>query len=99
MFKWKTIEKQVVRRKKKPGEESKLVITVANWMTEAVWWLSPLDLFAFLWGWLPALIESLVTTISDDDWWKIVRPVILHMIKEKVDGLLEKARDDSDDDD
>lgn len=92
--KWK-----IIRREKKPDDKEELVITVGKWKTTAEWWLSPAELFAFLWWWLPELIERLVGKIDDEDGWKYMKIMVLTFIKDKVDDLLSEFNNDSDDDD
>lgn len=63
----------VVRRKKRPDDVNELVITVHNRTTEAEWWLSTFELFAFLWGWMPELFLRLVKILHSDDGWKYMQ--------------------------
>lgn len=98
MFKWKN-KSEIIRRKRRSDDKDELVITVADWKTSAVGNISASELIAFLWWWIPKLIEDLISNIDDEDGWKYMRIMLLSFIKSKVDDLLDNEDDDSDDDD
>lgn len=85
----------IERRKAKKNEEDKLIITVGDWSTQAVGSLSPEELFAFLWWWLPRLIISMVSKIDDEDGWIYMKRIVCRAIIKELEDYLDDMESDT----
>ena len=90
---------EVTRRRRRPGDKEKLVITYSDWSLSVTWGLSTKELFVFLWEVVPTIIETLISKIEDEDGGKFMKILLLTLIDWKVKDLLPDLEDDSDDDD
>lgn len=86
----------IERRKAKKNDKDELIITVKDWATQAIGSLSPEELIAFLWGWIPKLLINLISKLDDEDGWiymkRLICRAIIHELEEYLDDM------DSDDD-
>lgn len=66
-------ESKVIRRERRSDDDDKLVITVEDWKTSCVGWISPYDLLMFLGWWFSELFIRLNRSIDGEDWGVFMR--------------------------
>jgi len=91
MFKEKKSKKsvkdtEVIRRERQSDDDDKLVITVQDWKTSCVGWISPFDLLMFLGWWFPELFTRLCNSITEEDGGTLMKLLAVKLaIKELQD--------------